>query len=66
MFKHGQHVINVYEWPSSQPADEKPKFLTRRGYQIFSWKKAGIEYWAVSDLNAVDLQQFVELWTVSK
>ena len=58
IYKHHQHVINVLQWPSALAHDTSLKFIERRGYQIFTWQKAGMTYWVVSDLNAVDLQKF--------
>jgi anti-sigma factor RsiW len=62
VYKRGQHVINLYEWPSPGTGTSPPRLSTRRGFQIFSWQRDGIAYWAVSDLNAAELQQFAELW----
>ncbi len=59
-YRHGKHVINVFEWPASQVSDSPPKLITRRGYQLYRWTKNGMNYWAISDLNAADLQRFVE------
>jgi anti-sigma factor RsiW len=61
VYRHAQHVINVYEWPVSD-SDSRPRLSSRRGFQLFSWTHSGLAYWAVSDLNAADLQKFVGLW----
>jgi anti-sigma factor RsiW len=59
-YQHGKHLINVFEWPSSEASDSPPKLITRNGYQLFRWTKNGMNYWAISDLNAAELQTFVE------
>lgn len=66
IYKRGQHVINVFEWPAVETDDTTPRFSTRRGYHIFSWRRSGLQYWAISDLNANDLQTFVGLWQASE
>jgi anti-sigma factor RsiW len=62
VYRRGQHVINLFEWPTSSVSTEAPRLLTRRGFQLFVWQKSGLAYWAVSDLNAAELQQFAGLW----
>jgi anti-sigma factor RsiW len=62
VYRRGQHVINVFEWPTSSVAAEAPRLLTRRGFQLFVWHRGGLTYWAVSDLNAAELQTFAALW----
>ncbi len=60
VYQRNKHVINLFIWPStgSQPGLQ---FSTNNGYNIFHWDQAGMTYWAVSDLNAGELQSFVEL-----
>jgi anti-sigma factor RsiW len=59
-YQRGKHMINVFEWPTSQVSTTLPKLITRRGYQLYHWTKNGMNFWAISDLNAADLQKFVE------
>jgi anti-sigma factor RsiW len=61
VYKRGGHVINVFEWPADGDASA-PRLRTLRGFQLFSWRKDGFAYWAVSDLNAAELQQFAQRW----
>lgn len=61
VYKHGQHVINLFEWPSTAADESVPKLRTSRGFQLFHWRRSGLEYWLVSDVNAADLQKFTEL-----
>ena len=62
VYRFNQHPINVFEQPAPPSEAAKPQLQTIRGYQVFAWTKDGIRFWAVSDLNAKDLQRFVELW----
>ncbi|HEY4386008.1 MAG TPA: hypothetical protein VGN34_16250 [Ktedonobacteraceae bacterium] len=32
-----------------------------RGYHLIHWTEAGLNYWAVSDLDLTELQQFATL-----
>jgi anti-sigma factor RsiW len=61
VFQRRRHVINVFVWPSTSPATSADQ-LTRKGYNIIHWDKAGMTYWAVSDLGLTELRQFAELY----
>ncbi|GEP03416.1 anti-sigma factor family protein [Methylobacterium oxalidis] len=55
IYKRRQHVINLFMWPSE---GSRPNALAREGYNILGWQQAGLAFWAVSDLNAVELKEF--------
>jgi anti-sigma factor RsiW len=58
VYKRRQHTINLFLWPS--PAqDSGLRTLTLRGYNVVQWTHSHMVYWAVSDVNAGDLDQFV-------
>jgi anti-sigma factor RsiW len=52
-----QHVINLFLWPHAGRSG--PAALTRQGYHALHGVAGGMEYWAVSDLNAAELATFV-------
>jgi anti-sigma factor RsiW len=60
VYQRGQHAINVFVWPSSE-AKTNGKVSVSNGYNVIGWHDGGMAYWAVSDLNLAELQQFVEL-----
>jgi anti-sigma factor RsiW len=61
VYQHRQHYINVFVWPSTGASDVSERALVRQGYNLISWTNAGMNYWAVSDLNLAELQEFVQL-----
>jgi anti-sigma factor RsiW len=61
VYHRRKHVINLLIWPSTG-TDRGPQSLARQGYQIIHWRRAGMTYWAVSDLNSAELRTFAELW----
>jgi anti-sigma factor RsiW len=61
VYQHRQHYINVFVWPSTGASDISGRALVRQGYNMINWTNAGMNYWATSDLNLADLQQFVQL-----
>jgi anti-sigma factor RsiW len=55
------HVVNVFMWPSAEETDRAPRALKQLGYNILVWHRAGMAYWAISDLNAGELRQLQSL-----
>jgi hypothetical protein len=44
-----------------QPAQQRqPQALTDQGYHIIHWSDGDLTYWAASDLNEVELREFVD------
>ena len=56
-----QHLINVFVWPSPSGSGSGAPTQTaaRQGYNVVDWTQSGMTWWAVSDLNAQELQEFV-------
>jgi len=61
VYRRRQHVINLFIWPANEMADSAVRTLSRRGYRIAQWVGAGLNFWAVSDLNADELGEFARL-----
>jgi anti-sigma factor RsiW len=61
VYERRKHSINVFIWPSSAGDDATPKKATRQGFHMLRWKNSGMTFWAISDLNEVELQDFVRL-----
>jgi len=53
-----KHFINLFVWPAASDEAKAPKTITREGYQLLHWADSDFNYWAVSDVNANDLQLF--------
>ena len=49
--------MNIFLWPSADGADSAPRELVHRGYNVVTWTKGGIIYWAISDLGIGELRQ---------
>jgi len=61
VYKRRLHLINVFMWPSANPGEAAPRLVTRKGYNLLTWSRGGIDFWAISDLNAGDLAQLQTL-----
>ncbi|MFL6352893.1 MAG: anti-sigma factor family protein [Bryobacteraceae bacterium] len=45
------------DWPSPH-SDTGPRTFTINGYNVIHWMQSGMTYWAVSDLNSRELNEF--------
>jgi anti-sigma factor RsiW len=59
VYQRRQHVINVFVWPASDTGAAPADARTIRGFQVRHWTRSGMAFWAVSDLNDTELDQFV-------
>jgi len=60
VYRRGRHVINLFVWPAGAglaPAEAHPG----DGYTLLHWTRAGMTFWAVSDVNQADLRTFQQL-----
>jgi anti-sigma factor RsiW len=57
VYLRGNHVINLFVWPSDKP-DVALRSSTQHGYTLIRWTRAGVCYWAVSDVAAAELEEF--------
>ncbi len=55
------HVMNVFEWPADGGPQE-PRRYTRRGFNIVHWADGSMQYWIVSDVEAAEIDRFVQAW----
>jgi anti-sigma factor (TIGR02949 family) len=56
VYSRRQHTINLFVSPSNRSAD-----ITRgssRGFHVLHWAREGMTFWAVSDLNEHELNDF--------
>jgi anti-sigma factor RsiW len=61
VYQRRKHSVNLFIWPSPGGAETAPRTVTRKGYHLIQWTRSGMLYWAVSDLNERELQDYVNL-----
>jgi len=59
VYRHDRHIINLLAWSAPGMADQAVKTLSRQGFNLMTWRKGGITFWAISDLEAGELRKFV-------
>jgi anti-sigma factor RsiW len=61
VYRRRLHLIDVFAWPGPPGPDRAPALRSERGYRLVTRSKAGVTYWAVSDLDGEELARFVSL-----
>ena len=61
VYRRRGHAINLFVWRAG--AGERPSGeAAREGYDVVYWTKAGLEFWAVSDIDPKDLEAFAHAY----
>jgi anti-sigma factor RsiW len=58
VYQRRQHLINLFVWPSGAGPNTTETASVRQGYNLIHWTRAGMNFWAISDLNLTELQEF--------
>ena len=61
IYQRRLHYINLFIWPAEQAGSTGELALQRQGYNLVHWTGSGMNFWAISDLNGVELRQFARL-----
>ena len=56
VYQRRLHVINVFIYPT-QDGNAAATTSTRQGFNVVRWTRSGMAFWAVSDINAGELQE---------
>jgi len=60
VYQRRQHVINLFVFPSGGNSDAANQMSVRQGYNIIHWNRSGMSFWAISDVNLNELQEFAQ------
>ena len=63
VFRRRAHLINVFVVPNAGGSSHSE--WRRDGYNIASWANGEFHFWAISDLNARELDEFAKLLRTS-
>ncbi len=61
VYQRRKHFINVFVWPGEAGSISTQTLEPRQGYNLMRWSRGGFQFWAVSDVSAADLADFVRL-----
>jgi anti-sigma factor RsiW len=59
VYQRRQHIINVFVWPAADSGETLTDARVLHGFQVRHWTRDRMAFWAVSDLNDTELDQFV-------
>jgi anti-sigma factor RsiW len=59
VYRRRQHIINLFIWPATSGAESAARMETRHGYHLIHWTQFRMTYWAVSDVNEAEFEEFV-------
>jgi anti-sigma factor RsiW len=62
VYARRKHFVSVFIWPTDEK-DAVPHSGSQQGYQWIEWRKAGMEFYAVSDAAPSALEQLYSLLT---
>ncbi len=60
VYRRRTHVINLFIAQGAASESHGAKLDTVQGFNIRRWKAQGLDFWAVSDITADELQEFVD------
>ncbi|HEX5999583.1 MAG TPA: anti-sigma factor [Hyphomicrobiaceae bacterium] len=60
VYRRRLHIVNVFMWRAGND-DAAPALETKNGYNLLTWTRSGVTYWAVSDLDASELKRLQSL-----
>lgn len=67
VYRRNKHVINLFIWPATESSGSgSPDVEAKQGFNLIRFECKGMICWAVSDLNAGELQQFADLFKEQK
>jgi anti-sigma factor RsiW len=61
IYQRRKHFINVFVWPDVRASSSTQTIQPQQGYNMMRWSRGGFQFWAVSDVSAQDLADFVRL-----
>jgi anti-sigma factor RsiW len=61
VYQRRKHFINVFVWPGAAGSSSSQTLAPRQGYNLMRWSRGGFQFWAVSDVSAQDLADFVRI-----
>jgi anti-sigma factor RsiW len=62
VYKRRLHVVNLFSYSSADRGSQNKDVQTEQGYHLISWGVGGTTYWAVSDLDVHELNEFADLF----
>jgi anti-sigma factor RsiW len=62
VYQRDKHIIDLFVWPTGEAGASAPATAEQHGYNVVHWTQNGMNFWAVSDVEASQLREFAEDW----
>jgi len=62
VYQRDKHIIDLYVWPQTSAGPHLASDTAIQGYNVIHWTEGGMNFWAVSDVERNQLQDFATLW----
>jgi anti-sigma factor RsiW len=62
VYQRDKHVIDLYVWPEISASPHLAGDTAIQGYNVVHWAQDGMNFWAVSDVERGQLDDFAALW----
>jgi mycothiol system anti-sigma-R factor len=62
VYQRRKHFINLFIWPTTPEDTKAQPTVAHQGYHLLHWGDSDFTYWAVSDVNIGDLENFKQLF----
>jgi anti-sigma factor RsiW len=62
VYQRDKHIIDLYVWPAGGATPHVASDTAIQGYNVAHWTADGMDFWAVSDVERGQLDDFVALW----
>jgi anti-sigma factor RsiW len=59
-YASNRHIVNVFVWPVDSKA--APQQMQRSGFNLVHWEDGAMQIWAISDLEAGEMERFGQAW----
>jgi anti-sigma factor RsiW len=59
-YTRNKHLVDVFIWPNGD--QQAPVRSLRRGFNVVHWADGSMQYWAVSDMDAGEIENFARQW----
>jgi anti-sigma factor RsiW len=62
VYRRDKHIIDLYVWPEGGVTPHLAGDTAIQGYNVVHWTADGMNFWAVSDVERGQLDDFAALW----
>ena len=66
VYRHAKHLISLTAVPAEGGFKLDRSLRSINGYNVVHWVEDGVSYWAISDLEAKELEDFAQLFRTSQ